>query len=101
MTMTLNVTENAITPLLVEAAANGITGRTHTPGVVDRTFQAIMTGTANIVVEATNDPTFGVWFTIFSTSTNGAGSTSAIPYKYIRARVNSYTSGLVSMYMGT
>lgn len=95
----MNKTESAITPLLIDAAA--ITnGRSVTPDMLNRSFQAILTGTATALIQGSNDPAQAAWVTL-STITASGGFTSNDPYKYIRARVSDYTSGTVSVYMGT
>lgn len=94
------LTSNATTPLLLAAAALGDTGRTVAPGVVARTFQSILTGTATVVIEVSNDPLQLTWFTLFTHTVNSAANSTSV-YKYVRARVTAYTSGTITVYMAT
>lgn len=95
----MNQTESAITPLLIGAAAVGA-GRAVAPTMVERTFHMILTGTATVHIEVSNDPAQLVWASIGSATAN-AVLANFDAYKYVRANVTAYTSGTISVYMGT
>lgn len=89
----------------------------------DKSFQAILTGTATVVVEGSNDPQvaldvlsetgpdLAVWVPIRDTGdpatapdisfTVDGGQSNDEPWKWVRANVTAFTSGTVSVYMAT
>lgn len=72
---------------------------------MNKTIQAILSGTATVVIEVSNDPLVettpasATWVTLITTSVSG-GWVNNEPWKYWRARVSAYTSGTIAVYAG-
>lgn len=103
--------------LLNGASATGVGSSRH-PFAKDKSFHAILTGTATVVVEGSNDPRVitdpanAVWISIRDTGSNVAGppaisftatggQSNNEPWKHVRANVTAFTSGTVSVFIGT
>lgn len=103
--------------LLNAVAATGAGVAIH-PFAKDKSFHAILTGTATVTVEGSNDPrvitnpSAAVWIAIRDTGSNVAGppvisftatggQSNNEPWRHIRANVTVFTSGTVSVFMGT
>lgn len=84
------------TTLLNAAAATGA-GAASTFKALNITYQAVVTGTATVEVQGSNDGTN--WVQIANFTASGA-STKADAFKYVRANVTAYTSGAVTVIAG-
>lgn len=93
------------TNVLLSGSTAANTGEARHLVAKDKTFQVIITATATVIIEASNDPrvetdlTNAVWVTLY-TDSSSAGHYNAEPWKYYRARVSSYGSGSITVYAG-
>lgn len=112
--------EGAVHPLLVDVAVTGPGAPRHIISQ-NKSFVAILTGTATVVIEGSNDPQVRVdirdgtalatWVAIRDTGdpatapdisfTATGGQSNDEPFQFVRANVTAFTSGLVSVYAGT
>jgi len=76
------------------------------PVAANKTFHVIITGTATVTIEVTNDatlddtPTTDNWVTLATVTTSG-GVENSQPWKAVRARVVSLLVGTVTVILGT
>lgn len=111
------VGEGSYHVLLNAVAATGSGSAKH-PFAKDKSFQAILTGTATVIVEGSNDPrvitdpTNAVWVGIRDTGSTAAGppaisftasggQSNDEPWRHVRARVTAFTDGTISIFLGT
>ena len=93
------------TEVLLPATSALATGDAHKLVSMNKSFQTIITGTATVIIEASNDPLVetnvaaSTWVTLFTDSAS-AGHIDNGPWKYYRARVSAYTSGSVTVIAG-
>lgn len=78
----------------VTSAVTGVWARAHT--VVKKNFEVTITGTATVVIEGCNDPSFASPATLGTLTATGYVQNEDA-YKYVRARVSAYTSGSVKV----
>lgn len=76
------------------------------PTASGKTFHIIITGTATVEIQVTNDavnsdiPLTANWLTLFTTSVS-QGLENTMPWKAVRANVTALVVGTVSVILGT